>query len=253
MKTKFQELKKSLLIIIFSLGIFSLIGFSEKAEKICQKVEVIVNADFDNYFVSEEDVQNLMTNNSSDMAEGKFMSEIDLKLCEERIARHKFIKDVQVYKGLNGIIKVEVSQVRPVARIIQSNGPHAYISNEGTVLPFSSKFSARVMLIEGDFIYTMMKPDFFKSEQGKLYKDFFNMVDQDKFWKAQIAQISIKSNGEMFLVPQVGDEMIEFGLPEDAELKLKKLKVFYKDILPMKGYNKYSVVRLKYKDQIICE
>ena len=35
--------------------------------------------------------------------------------------------------------------------------------------------------------------------------------------------------------------------------KLEKLKVFYKEGLTKVGWDKYSVINLKYKGQVVCE
>jgi hypothetical protein len=55
------------------------------------------------------------------------------------------------------------------------------------------------------------------------------------------------------IFPQVGDERIEFGKPENAEVKFKKLMIFYKEILPRTGWNKYNRVNLEYEGQIVTE
>jgi cell division protein FtsQ len=55
------------------------------------------------------------------------------------------------------------------------------------------------------------------------------------------------------MFPQVGGQLIEFGKPENLELKFKKLRIFYKEILPEKGWNAYERVNLEYEGQIIAE
>jgi len=83
--------------------------------------------------------------------------------------------------------------------------------------------------------------------------EMINFITDDPFWKAQIAQIDIAENGELILYPQVTKQYVEFGTVENMETKFKRLKVFYKNILPQQGWNKYSRINLKYKDQIIAE
>jgi cell division protein FtsQ len=80
-----------------------------------------------------------------------------------------------------------------------------------------------------------------------------NFIDEDEFWKAQIAQIEIDKAGEMLIYPQVGKQVIEFGTADNYEVKLKKLKLFFKKILPYKGWNTYTKVNIKYNNQIVCE
>ena len=78
-------------------------------------------------------------------------------------------------------------------------------------------------------------------------------IENDAFWKAQIAHILIKKDGEIELYPQVTKQVVEFGMPEDFDGKFSKLLTFYKEILPKKGWNTYDRVNLKFENQIICE
>jgi cell division protein FtsQ len=69
----------------------------------------------------------------------------------------------------------------------------------------------------------------------------------------QIAQIDVNSQGKIVMIPQVGGQRLEFGRADDVEHKFKRLEIFFKEIMPTKGWNTYSRVNVEYKDQIICE
>jgi cell division protein FtsQ len=83
--------------------------------------------------------------------------------------------------------------------------------------------------------------------------DVIRTIRIDEFWSAQITQLVIDSKGRITMLPQVGNEKIEFGTPERAEQKFSKLMVFYKEILPRMGWNRYSRVNLEYAGQIVAE
>jgi len=51
----------------------------------------------------------------------------------------------------------------------------------------------------------------------------------------------------------VTGQLVEFGAPEDYEAKFSKLMVFYKEILPQKGWTKYERVNLKFEGQVIAQ
>src|SRR5204863_3006814 len=46
---------------------------------------------------------------------------------------------------------------------------------------------------------------------------------------------------------------IVFGDANEAEEKLKKLKLFYKEIMIKAGWNNYSVINLQYKNQVVAK
>jgi cell division protein FtsQ len=249
------KIKTGIVITGLAVCLFSLIGFVEKkaAEKVFNEPVIKINFEHDNYFLDKEVVRNLMTMNGQEEIAGALYKDINLKTLELRIKSHKFVEDAQVYKDHKGNLMVEVQQCRPIGRIIQTNGPHAYIGTNGNSLPTSEKFTARVVLLDGEKATKLMNADYLKSEEGKKYLGLLKMIDEDPFWKSQITQISVNKAGEIRLYPQVGQEFFDLGMPEELEIKFKKLKLYYNEILPLKGFNKYRSVNLKYKDQIICE
>ena len=83
--------------------------------------------------------------------------------------------------------------------------------------------------------------------------ELINKIRNDEFWSAQLAQLDIDQKGRITMFPQVGDERIEFGKPDNADIKFKKLMIFYKEILPRTGWNKYNRVNLEYEGQIVTE
>lgn len=81
---------------------------------------------------------------------------------------------------------------------------------------------------------------------------FGEYIRNHEFWSSQIQQINILPNGELSLYMRVGDQTILFGGMDNMEYKFKKLEAFYRNIVPLQGWNKYSQINLKYSDQIVC-
>lgn len=79
-----------------------------------------------------------------------------------------------------------------------------------------------------------------------------DFVNKDQFWRAQIEQVFVQENGELLVVPQVGDYLIEFGTPEDYTLKLRNLKAVYQQGFKNLGWNKYKTISVKYRNQVVC-
>jgi len=78
-------------------------------------------------------------------------------------------------------------------------------------------------------------------------------IAEDEFWEAQIAQLDMNAKGKITFYTQVGGEEVEFGYAENIENKFNKLMIYYKDILPAKGWNTYKRVNLEYENQIVAE
>jgi cell division protein FtsQ len=110
------------------------------------------------------------------------------------------------------------------------------------------------MLVSGAYVPQILKQDNMREKEGtqKIF-ELINTIREDEFWNAQIAQLDVDKKCNVTLFPQVGDEKIEFGKPEHMEEKFKKMMIFYKEILPRTGWNKYHRVNLEYEGQIVTE
>lgn len=79
-----------------------------------------------------------------------------------------------------------------------------------------------------------------------------DFVNKDDFWRAQIEQVFVQANGELLIVPQVGDYLIEFGTPDDYELKFRNLRAVYQQGFKNIGWNRYKTISVKYRNQVVC-
>ncbi len=234
--------------------ICALAGFanSKQNEKTCKKVYVKIDNEYKNYFIGDKEVRDLLTREGERNLEGLAKSSIELKNLEKRIEAHKFVKSAEVYRGLDGNIHVNVEQNRPIARVLLQN-QDVYIDAEGTTLPLSETYTARVIPITKSAFTKPLEKGFFQDSTGQAYLSLLQYIENNSFWKAQLAHMHIDAKGKVSFLPQVGEHTIEFGKPEQVESKFKKLLVFYKEVLPVMGWDKYKRVNIEFEDQIICE
>jgi len=254
MKFKFnlkREIKIGAVVVVLVL----LIAFTERKQDgvAVQEIQIKIENIEDNHFLDEDDILDLMQINQENI-KGASLGEVGLKEIEKRIRNDRFVKEAQLYSDLKGNLVVKVELRRPIARIVRNDGPDGYISEDGVIMPVSEKFSSRVVLVSGMFVRRLLQQENMSdSEEGTQLMQMINLIREDDFWHAQIAQLDIDSKARITILPQVGDEVIQFGVPENLEEKLKKLKIFYKEILPTKGWGKYSRVNLEYEGQIVAE
>lgn len=254
MKIKFN-IGKQVRIGAAVVVLFVLIGFSEGQQGEIAVKDIVIKIENirENHFVDEQDIIDLMELDYANL-KGASLSRLNLKEIEKRIKADRFIENAQLYSDVKGNLVVKVTLRRPIARIIRSDGPDAYISEDGTIMPTSDKFTARVVLISGSYVKNFMAlENIRKHEDGDELMEMLYTIGQDDFWRAQIAQLDMDSKGRINIIPQVGGQTIEFGRAEDLNIKLRKLKIFYKEILPQMGWNKYKRVSLEYAGQIVAE
>jgi cell division protein FtsQ len=254
MKVKFN-VRRELKIGAAVLVVVIFIAFTERKQELVsiRDVSVKVHNSENNHFLDESDIMDLMqlTGNS---LRGAKATDVNLKEIEKKIKKDPFIKEAELYTDLKGNLIVGVELRRPVARIIRNDGPDGYIAEDGTIMPVSDKFTARVLLVSGPYIRKILQQrNLAQSDEGARLLHLINEIRKDEFWGAQIAQMDIDSKGKITMLPQIGNERIEFGTADNNEVKLTKLKIFYKEVLPRTGWNKYKRVNLEYEGQIVAE
>ena len=249
---KLLKAGKWVLASVVAVGSIGLVVHRE-GERSFKKIVINIENQYDNYFVNETDVMHLISAGGTEKILGTTYESLSLKKVENRIKTHKFVNSTEVFKDFKGNLFVNITQNRPLARIIRQYSPHAYISTEGEILPVSERFTARVPLVSGPYTDKLVKSDLSETEEGRQVYELLRFIDEDPFWKAQIAQLEIDAKGHIIMYPQVTKQFIEFGKAEHIEDKFKKLRIFYDKILPSKGWNSYRKVNVKYQDQIICE
>jgi len=236
--------------------LLSMISFIDKREVgyRVDDIEVDIENTYENFFIDEEDVMSLILENKGDTVLGDAYGRVSLKEIERRVESHSFVKDAQVFRDLNGHLVVKATQNKPIARIIADNGKQAYLGEEGDILPVSSKYTARVLVLSGSYMNELTARESIEGNEydQKLY-DLIEYISEDKFWNMQIAQLVVGKNGKVVMIPQVGDQKLEFGYAENFKSKFKRLEIFFKEIMPTKGWNTYSRVNVEYKDQLICD
>lgn len=242
-------------IVFALLGVCFLIAFTESKQSgvMCSDVIVELDNEQDNHFLDERDVKSLIVNSGQPVV-GVNMSRIHLKELEARIMSDKHVLRADIFGDMKGNLIVDVKLRQPLARIAQSDAPDAYVAADGVIMPVSDKFTSRVLLISGPKVREFLeKGDMKATEDGKKLFAMIEFINSDPFWKAQIAQLDVNTKSEIVIYPQVTSQQVEFGTPDDLEIKFHKLMIFYKQILPQRGWNQYSRVNLEYEGQIIAE
>ena len=230
--------------LFFFLSTFGLIFLSFVYKK---ENNIIFDISSENRFLNSEEIFDLTNDIINDS------SIIDLNYLEEKIKSNKFIKDIEIYNNLNNVVNININQFKPYARLINNIGDDYYIDKNGEIFPVSNKYSERVLLIffkNHKSIDKEKNINFFQNG-NKIFK-LINYINRNDFYKKQISQINVLKDGEIIMIPQITKQKIYFGNTDNMEIKFKKLELFYKNILPTKGWNYYESVNLKFKNQIVC-
>ena len=239
------KILKNFIYVFTTLFIVVIVIFSFKNNSSPIK-EIVVNSE--NKFLDRYQIESLITEK---MDKDSIIK--NANIIEKNILANPFVKEIKLYQDLSNKLIVDLVQYQPIARLVSENKKDFYIDLHGNIFPTSTKFSERVLLIHtADNINFDLK-NINSTDYGKKIFVMINYIINDIFLSKIISEIDINYNKNIIIYPQVSKQKIIFGYPEQIDVKFDKLMLFYKKILPAKGWNTYKTVNLKFKNQIICD
>ena len=239
------KILKNFIYVLTTLFIVVIVIFSFKNNSSPIK-EIIINSE--NKFLDRYKIESLITEK---MDRDSIIKNADI--IEKNILANPFVKEIKLYQDLSNKLIVDVVQYQPIARLISENKKDFYIDLHGNIFPTSTKFSERVLLIHTDDNINYDLKNINSTDYGKKIFNMINYIINDNFLSKIISEIDINYDKNIIIYPQVSKQKIIFGYPEQIDVKFDKLMLFYKKILPAKGWNTYKTVNLKFKNQIICD
>jgi len=171
---------------------------------------------------------------------------------EKVLEEHPFVLDAEDFVDAQNKVNIRIVQREPIVRIKDNNGLDYYLDKDGQQMPPSKHHAARVRVVTGNL------PPYeenFLSDEKDLLTQVFKLnqkLREDEFLEALVEQIYANKRGELILSPKVGRQTILFGRYHNEDDKLRRLKVFYREGLPYKGWKAYKSFDLRYDGQVVC-
>jgi len=224
----------------------------------CKEIDICISDSSQNSFVSSEKIFS-MIHNDDHLRLGRPMSGIDIASIEDQLKQINELRSVEVYTTVDGTLHVDADQRDPVVRIITSYGNSYYIDDTGIIIGYSSDYTPRVLVVSG----SIEVPDpaislghinsLSETDQLPKVMELVNEINASDLWSSQFEQVWVADNGNIELVPRVGNQVIKLGQPEGFSKRLRNLEAFYMNAVKDHGWNAYREINLMYEGQIVCK
>lgn len=225
------------IIVLAVVSIFFAFSSSQNNAKPISEVEVSFIGD-NNLFISKTKVDKLLIQNN-DYIKCVSKDILDLKALENKLSSHDMIENSEVYISINGKLKIDIKQRNPYARVISDSS--FYIDNNGTKMPLSDNYSARVLLVHG------------LNDESKINYVFklIKTIRDDEFLNLNVTDILINKSDISLRFRNCNFEVLVGDL-NNLETKIKNFKAFYQKAYRDKILNNYKKVNLQFNNQIVC-
>ncbi len=265
-KIKFKKILILVLWIVVVSGITLTLGFvtAEEKEVKGRSLSIQVLNENENYFVDEDDIRSFLKDRNDTLL-NQPMKEINVYELEQALNAHPAIAKAEVAVDVNGDVKINLRQRKPLVRLFNTQGDSYYIDTDQRLMPLSENYTAHVLVANG--MIGEKYAQFYKYTIRDIEKDTLlkrlSILDDvyaiaahvanDSLLSSLVQQIYVNKEREFELYPAVGGHKIVFGDGSDIAEKFEKLKVFYTEGLnSINNWNKYSIINLKYRDQVVC-
>jgi cell division protein FtsQ len=228
------------------------------SEALCEGVVITIADSSKHRFVTEGDIMNALKATGIRVT-GTKVSEIPLSKLEARVKSFKELKVAEVFISEDRKLHIYTDQREPVMRVVASYGGDFFIDREGVIMRRHNLYTPNLHILEIDMVFNadqMTGTSIYDSEKTENLVRAFELVDyirNHSVWNEMIDQLEMTRDGRMTLVPHVGNHTVRLGRTDDYKEKLNKLLVFYREAMPHAGWDRYRVVNVEYKGQVVCQ
>lgn len=215
------------------------VGTQRSADR-CTGIRVdLVNKDSIAFVTSDGILQDI--NQSKLNPVGKLIDRIDIDGIESHLLESEFIENVECYYDNSNTMVIEARQLVPVMRVFDE-GQSYYINRQGKRMSADGEYYVDVPIVEGHFD-DKLKPT-------RLIP-IIDYVAKNEVLSTLVSMYVVRDSCNICFVPSISGHIVNLGNGKDLESKFAKLKLFYQKVMPVKGWNTYKEISLKWDYQVV--
>jgi cell division protein FtsQ len=200
-------------------------------------------------FLTKENIEELLQLYTAGV-QGELLSGFNLRAVESKIQQHPFIRKAQLYFDNQDVLHLLVQEKIPVARLFTKSGSSFYIDELGFPMPLALSKTVKLPVFTGlpDGAHLRKKDSLLLSQ----IKTAAQIIVADSFWSSQVAQLDFTPAGDWEMVPVVGDHVVKLGNLDQMEEKLRRIWIFYEQVIAKVGWSRYRSIDVRFEGQVVA-
>ena len=235
-------IQNSILAVLAALLVTGALWARSKSRgEVCTAVNVqVVNADSTSFVTPEGILSDLKSQGIK--LEGKRMGDINASDVEEALRLSPYLENADIVKCQDGRLLIRVYQLVPVLRVFDGDESY-YVNRMGKRMAASSFYHCDVPVVQGHFT---------KKYPPTRLLPLIDYVEGDSLLRSLVTMYCVRDTNNIILVPQFSGHVVNIGNADGFENKFDKLKLFYREVMPKKGWNTYDTISVKWNHQIVA-
>lgn len=167
---------------------------------------------------------------------------VDIGLLERTLRGSDKIESVNVSVLNNGMLQIDVVPMVPVARVF--DGPASYYINAvGKRISADPRYHVDVPVVVGSF--PSSRP---AVRLLPLLRHIASVPELD----ALVSTVKQEADGDIIIVPSIRGHVVNFGDTSLVADKFDRLMAFYRNVMPVRGWQTYDTVAVKWRGRVIA-
>ncbi len=214
---------------------------SKSHGEVCTAVDIVVLNDDSPSFVTPQGVLNDLRGQGVEVV-GKTMADINASDIEEALKHSPYLEKADVVKCQNGRLLITVSQLLPVLRVFDGDQSY-YVNRVGKRMAATANYHCDAPIVRGHFTrnypVTRLLP-------------LVDYVEQDSLLSSLVTMYIVQDTNNILLVPEFSGHVINIGSADGFDNKFAKLKLFYQEVMPKRGWNTFDTISVKWNHQVVA-
>ena len=231
-----------MVLAVYLVFALAMTGAAERADHY-SRLSITVADSIGSGFVSDTDVS-MECGDLYSLISSTTRENLDLNALEQAITTMPVVETANVASLCDGSLHINVSPMVPVARVFDPTGHSYYINAKGKRVLADARYHVDVPVVIGNFDSSKMK--------AEALLPMLSHIAKDPTLNALVSTVTTTPKGDIVIVPVIRGQVINFGDTSNVADKFSRLKTFYTEVLPVKGWNTYDTISVKWAKQIVA-
>lgn len=175
---------------------------------------------------------------------GQQLDSIDLRRIERSLTELGIYDKVSAYVApATHSVKIHLEEKNPYFLVIDDRGASYYVTEGRGIIKGSTHFASYLPLVTGTLSEQYARQEVY---------DLFCTLQADSYYRDYYGQLQVSPQRGIVMIPRVGTTELILGKGGNWAEKLRKWRIFAASVLPRRGMNAFSYVKLDYEGQVVA-
>ena len=235
-------LKWACLVLLTAYSVWAVVwAHAEASRHVCRTIDVTVDARPPLDSITRHGVFDVLKSYPGKIL-GLPIDQVDTRKIEKYLGSLNTFETVNCMVSGSGTLMVHVTPMVPVMRVFFGDKSY-YINKNGKHITSNAEFYNDVPVVSGKFTH-----DF----QPIHVLPLIRFIEHDPMMRDLTSMIVADNSQNLLVVPKVTGHVVNFGDTTRLPQKRDALSLFYRKVMPHKGWDQYDTISVKFHGLIVA-